>query len=510
MTFPVVRPASGRLVSGFVLAIAAGLAAGPVTGQAVRGELCFPLEGWSIVGHWHVGSAARSCREGWGLPGRIGTGWTLMRPGAAVPESVQGAWIRNRFTFRRSRWRNLLLEFEELDPRARVLLNGVLIEGAGPGVRLDLAPFLRKGANHLSIVLPACGKGEVTVPKASLWGETTGGRVRLALKFREWEFQKEMVEAGIPPSWLKGGDTTAWRTTVPVPPDGHEAWLARAPYCLKAVIDVPSYWRGRPLTAFLHGIPGEPEVWVNGTRVVERLRTPARVDLGNLLKLNGFDTVCLVYDRPPDVPPGNAAPPGEPRGGGVVAVHWETWVPRPRVPQGSTVWYELGIGADTPGIGNALAYASEILKTGSTPFDISWAPLGTGGPSGSTACAVLTAIWSGSPFTSSGLAAAEAMVKERIASVTARHWVMTPPTAGSRRDSGANQRLALFTRRITAAAEERHAGLVPVYQVFQSALRSQRRWPARPEFSGASGDLTPQGSYLAALAVIEGLSLHRD
>jgi len=486
------------LVTGLILAVSAGSAAA----QAVRGEYCFPLEGWSIAGHWHVGSLAQSCREGWALPGRIGAGWKVMRPGAAVPQADQGAWLRNRFYFRRSRWRNLLVEFRELDPRTRVLVNGALLEGAAPGTRIDLSRYLRKGANFLSVVLPACGKGEFRVPEASLWGETSGGRARLAVKFKEWEFRKERIEPSMPQAWLKGGDTTAWRITVAAPPDASEAWLADAPYCLKTVLDVPAYWRGRPLAAFLHGIPGEPGVWVNGVLVVERLKTPARIDLRGLLKLNGYDTLCLVYDRPPPVPAGGR------RGGGVAAVHWDTWVALPRTVPGSTIWYELGIGADSPGIRRALALASEVLAVSSTPFVLSWAPIGADLPAGSTSYTLLTAIWSSSPFTSIGLSAAEAMVKERIASVTGRHWIMTPPTVGSKLAAGANQRLALFSRRIVAAAEERGAGLVPVFQVFQVALRSQRRWPARPDLTDAAGSLTPQGSYLAALAVVYGLSLH--
>jgi hypothetical protein len=188
-------------------------------------------------------------------------------------------------------------------------------------------------------------------------------------------------------------------------------------------------------------------------------------------------------------------------------VHWDTWVAPPRTVPGSTIWYELGIGADSPGIRRALALASEVLEVSSTPFGLSWAPLGTDLPAGSTSYTLLTAIWSSSPFTSIGLSAAEAMVKERIASVTGRHWIMTPPTVGSKLAAGANQRLALFSRRIVAAAEERGVGLVPVFQVFQVALRSQRRWPTRPDLTDAAGSLTPQGSYLAALAVVDGLSL---
>jgi hypothetical protein len=266
---------------------------------------------------------------------------------------------------------------------------------------------------------------------------------------------------------------------------------------------MPSYWRGRPFAIFLNGIPGEPEVWVNGTRVAEKLRSPARIDIRRALKLDGYDTLTLVYDRPPEALPA-------PRRGGMAAVHWETWVALPRVASGSTVWYELGIGAESRGIRDALGYASEILAVSSTPFELNWAPLDSGAAEGSPPGALLTAIWSASPFSSSGLSAAEAMVRARLAAVTGRHWIMTPPTAGSRQSSGPNQRLALFSRRITAAAEEKEAGIIPVFHVFQCALKAQRRWPARPDLADQYGSLTPAGSYLAALAIIEGLSLGRE
>ena len=47
---------------------------------------------------------------------------------------------------------------------------------------------------------------------------------------------------------------------------------------------------------------------------------------------------------------------------------------------------------------------------------------------------------------------------------------------------------------------------VPVFDVFNSALRRQRLWPARPVLSDGAGALTPVGAYLTALIILDTLA----
>src|SRR5689334_18591625 len=90
----------GRVIAA---ALVAALAA--ASARAQGGDLCFPVEGWALVGRWHVGSGARSAREGWAARRGADAAWRRIAPGALLPESAAGTWLRATLEVESRRWR---------------------------------------------------------------------------------------------------------------------------------------------------------------------------------------------------------------------------------------------------------------------------------------------------------------------------------------------------------------------------------------------------------------------
>src|SRR5258706_2063318 len=87
----------------------AALACCGVPAAAGSGDLLFPVEGWALVGRWHLGSGARSAREGWAVRRGADTGWRRVAPGAPWPAAAAGAWLRAGVDADPRRWREPVL-----------------------------------------------------------------------------------------------------------------------------------------------------------------------------------------------------------------------------------------------------------------------------------------------------------------------------------------------------------------------------------------------------------------
>ena len=169
----------------------------------------------------------------------------------------------------------------------------------------------------------------------------------------------------------------------------------------------------------------------------------------------------------------------------------------------------------------ATEYASEILAVSATSFVLSWEWEGdAAGPEvhgpyldldvvGERGLAA--AFWSATPFKEADREVAMKATEEWCTGVSGSSpgalWLVTPPTVGSRHGSVANTRLKAHGRELTRLAERIGARTIPFNDMCRSALRDQKREPTRPSFSDLSGVLTPHGSYLLALAILETLSL---
>ncbi len=114
-------------------------------------------------------------------------------------------------------------------------------------------------------------------------------------------------------------------------------------------------------------------------------------------------------------------------------------------------------------------------------------------------------------MTGASLAAARAELEERCASApvvrAGRVWLVTAPPAGRSMRTPGNSRLGDFNKDVAELAGRRGAKVLPVFDVFRSALRRQRRWPARANLADDAGRLTPHGSYLMALVLLDSFSL---
>jgi hypothetical protein len=145
-----------------------------------------------------------------------------------------------------------------------------------------------------------------------------------------------------------------------------------------------------------------------------------------------------------------------------------------------------------------------------TVYTLEW----TGSAAGTAG--TLVAAWSGTAFRGADLAA----VREAVPAVLSAAadpvppsigrrmvWLMTPPTVGHDRRAGVNSRLLDHDKALVALARTAGARPVPVFEVFNSVLRRQRLWPARPEWTDASGVLSPHGAYLAGLVLLDTLSM---
>ncbi len=482
--------------------------------QAYRGDLCFPFEGWALVAHWHLGSAARSAREGWLRREYNDRTWGRARAGEWLPRAKAGLWIRNAFQFKKHLWKEFIMAPIDLPPGARMFINSTELRVLPTEADLSLFAYLRAGTNILVLVYPPLESRAYKVPLISLHAVSRSTEKQYSLgTLKTWRIRRERIESEIPVEWLKSSNTIAWRA-LSQPPTIRDDWLPDTPYCLKAVLEVPYFWRKRELAAFLHDIPGEPAVYMNGVRLVDRLTTPARIDLKGHMKFNGKDTLCLVYES---LPSGQGGKDGR---WGMVAVRWSSSVRAPQVPPGSALLYKGAIGGNQEGVAQALRYVSQVLEVSATPFTLSWAEMEDGVVSGAgygpmvvpaETHGLVAAVWSASPFREADRAVARRAVAGWCGRFRAEAqrpvWLVTPPTAGRRVSSVTNTRLLVHNKELRDLASNCGAKIIPVYDVCRSALRRQKRWPARPAFSDTSGHLTAHGSYLMALAILDTLSL---
>lgn len=506
-----------RVLLGFRTAAVLAALAAAAPASALRGELCFPVEGWGVVSHWHVGSAARSVREGWWRGSFNDRGWGRIKAGDWLPRAEHGVWIRQAFECRKDLWRDFVMAPIDLPPGARMLVNGAETDLLSSASEFSLGPYLRKGTNTLIIVYPPLAERAARVPAIDLAGVSrTSGKRRSLGSLKIWRVSAEEVLAGIPDGWLSSSDTTPWRITSATPPTVDDRWLPAAPFCLKAVLDVPAYWRKRRLSVFLSSIPGSPAVHFNGERMVDRLACPARLDLGGKMLFNGRDTLCLVYDSVPAS--------GSDADWGMAAVRWEAGAPRPRFESGAHLLLDLLEHGDQPGAARAARYAAELLAVSATSFDLAW--MGTEpeiaageayGPEVVPADdapgvdGLMIVAWSATGF---GTAAREAAVKaarDRCAAYRARSpgrcWIVTPPMAGGALGARDNARLEGHGKKLAAVAAECGARTVPFNDVCRTALRVRRQWPCAPAFWDHDAFLTPHGGFLMALAILEAFSL---
>lgn len=486
-------PARRCLLALFGLGL---LVPGDAPATAQRGDLCFPLEGWGIVARWRVGSGARSVREGWARRLYNDHGWARVKGGAPLPAAPSGIWLRTTFRYRRSSWTDAFINPAPLPPEARLFVNGLPVGWAPGAPPVWIGPLLRGGTNAVAVYLPAGGDGAGSAPALEVRGlGRASGKDLAVARLSAWRVRPEELAPALSPAWLKGapgGDAPGQASTMP---GADEAALPHAPVGIRAILDVPAYWRSRPLAVFLHEVPGAPAVYLNGRMLVDALHAPARVDLGHAFNFDGRDTLTLVW---PDGPPAAAA------AWGIASLHWSPAVAPPDLPSGSVVAWDPTVGANQPGADRALAYASQILAISATAYALEW----TRSPTGPVLIAgTLVAAWSGTSFRGAEMAAAREAVSGRLAAARPPVWLMTPPTVGRSRNGTINGRLLEHDRALVALARTAGARPVPVFEVFNSALRRQRLWPARPEWSDGSGTLTPYGAYLIGLVIVDTLSL---
>ena len=496
-----------------------------------------------MVSRWHLGLTLSSVQEGWVRRTYSDRSWARVRAGAWLPAASSGVWLRQAFRFRKSLWNDLFMETDSLPAGTRVMVNGADLGVLPAGRSVRIAAQVRSGANTLFVVYPPLSRRIARVPVIALKAVSrSSGKLRPLVTLKSWRMREERVTAEVPESWLKSSESRGWRIIVPCPPSANDDWLPRSAYCAKAVLDVPSYWGRRKMSAFFHEIPGEPAVYFNGVRLVERLVSPARLDLSGRVKYNGRDTLCLVYSSPP-------AAGADVAGRGIVALRWDPSIPAPRIPPGSTLLYEIAPASFQEGVRRAFLYAAQILESSAVPFDMAWcerghAPFPVLGPPDSLllpappsragagaeagagrppALFLVAAAWSASPFGQSerqdalneaarivGNLKEDALKAAGMRTQTQKDvalWIATQPTAGRKTGTVANSLLADFSRNTTRFAKNHGARVIPAFDVFRSALRRQRRWPARPDFSDQEGVLTPHGSYFLALTLLDTFSL---
>jgi hypothetical protein len=78
---------------------------------------------------------------------------------------------------------------------------------------------------------------------------------------------------------------------------------------------------------------------------------------------------------------------------------------------------------------------------------------------------------------------------------------------GTKRVSVINERLMFHNRELRRVAGAAGARFIPVFEVTRSALKRAKRGPVLPEFAIDTGEWTPAGSYVAALSLLDALSL---
>ena len=502
----------------------------PAMAQEIRGELCFPFEGWALVSHWHVGTTVRSKAEGWERRMYNDRGWDRMKAGSILTKGESPVWLRQEFVLRKSLWRDILLDAPELPRGTMVFLNGTpagvtvsISSGTVFAEGVALSPAARSGTNVLCLVLPSGPEG-TTVPRVVLRAVArSSGRIRSPGQIGVWRAREDRIARAVPPEWLKAPDTSAWRFVADRPPVFEDGAIPPAPYCLKAVLDVPHFWRDRKPILYLHDIPGSPAVYLNGAPLTGRLSSPARFELNGRIRFNGRDVLCLVYDEPPRSMKGSAD------GWGMAAIYWDEAVSHPRFLPGTTLYYDAVQETGQPGFRTALTYVKQVLATGTTPFDINWEPsplsagaeetvtstsagrLGAEGKKAPYAFGLVAASWSASPFRAAERGPALKEAERICSSYRARFpgvvWLVTQPTAGRKVTSSANASLLIYNRDMIRMAGSCGARAVPGFDVFRSALRRQRRWPARPDFTDSEGRMTPHGSYLLAIVILETMAL---
>lgn len=487
------------------------LAAWP--GIAGAGDLCLPLplEGWALVGRWHVGSAARSVREGWLQPAFRANEWAKVSAGGWLPRSASGCWLRARFQLRKALWTTVGLDLAEVPSGTRAFINGVEVRWTATvaGAPADVSSLVRSGENVLVLVTPSIEARIAKAPRASLAGISSSGRERTAPVGPPWRCRADQVEAAIPPAWLRSSDTSVWRVSLPRPPAAADDWLPRAPLCVKAVLNLPPQWRGRRFSVFLHGLAGSPEVWLNGERVAGPVVSPVRVDLGKKMNFDGRDVLCLLYPEPP-AGGGNAGQ------WGVAALRWDANVPLPRFPSGSALVFDPGAWAGQEGVRQALAFAAGAASVSATPWAFSWldaaapAPTtATGTGTGVPAAGLVVAAWGATAYREADFPAFQEEASRRLArwnERARRAWVLVPPALGKRADSSRNERLRVYNKSVRNLARSAGAGFIPAYDVFRSALRRSRRWPVRADLTDDEGTLGPQGACLLGLVILDAFS----
>jgi len=339
-------------------------------------------------------------REGWARRTYTDRAWSRLGGGKPLPAAPQGVWLRATFRYKRSSWSGARLVAPDgtaaaLPAGTRVFLNGAMGDPA------EAAPLLRSGTNTIVLALPP---GALAAPLLEL--RATGresGKERTVARFGLWRCRAEEIAPELGAGWIRGtgpGDTPQPSAVLPTAAD---AGLPRAPLGVRAVLDVPAYWRGRSLSLYLHAIPGTPQVYLNGRLIVEALHAPARVELGAAFAFDGRDTIALVYPEPPA--------PADQGDWGVVALHWAAGVPPPAFRSGAVLGWEPGDGALQPGARQALRYAAEILAVSATAFTLGWEdhPLGPVDPAGT-----VVAAWSGTLFRGADLAAVRERAEARL------------------------------------------------------------------------------------------------
>jgi len=489
------RVEAAVIAASFVWTAVAG-AAGPL-----RGDLAFPLEGWALVAQWSVGAGARSVREGWLRREYNDRGWEQAVSGSPLASAADGLWFRNAFRAKSSGSSVIHATFRDLPVGARVFLNGKVLPGVREGGETGLTEVLRGKTNLIAVFCPPHAPGEGRVPEVSIVYRRQDGSIKRPAPLRKWRVRRESIEREVQENWLRRADASEWKIRTPLVPLECDGWFTGGPVCVKAILDVPYYWRKRPITVMFHSLPGEPDVYLNGVKVAGKLATPWKYDASAKLKFDGRDTLCLVFPAPPSCTSGTDGR------WGMVALHWEAAVRLPSFRSGSRVLVDASGGARQEGMRQALRFASELLAMSSTVWSMEWVEKA----SGTAFAAALVASWPTGSFSSTEISAADAAAQGRVESlrrtVSAPLWLVTPPTAGKKASLAANERMATYCRKAGKWAEAAGVRVLPVFDVFRSALRRQKRWPARPDWSDGTGFLTTQGSYLAALVLLDNLAM---
>ncbi len=439
--------------------------------------------------------------------------WPKVAAGKPLAKSPQGAWLRTAFVMQPGEWREPAVFLEGLPDGAKVFLNGRPLAWAGPSATVALGAELRKGTNLLIVVTPPDGGTAWVAPRGVVSGvaRKTGKR-RPVSTIRTWKARAEQIESAIPEAWIRSPDITVWRTTATRPPGPEDLELPSAAACWKAALEVPYMWRGRPVAAFLHALPGTPDVWVNGERVAEAVRTPVRLDLAGRLKFNGRDVLSLVYHTLP--------PPGAPGDGAraLVALRWDAAPAAPALPSGTPWKLEVPAGPAAAGARAALTYAAEILAMSASPYEFRWTEEVPAAAASATPTAgatepdppVILGGWAGAGFRGADLAAAREAVARRLEIAPppgSVRWIMTHPAVGTNRLLGPNERLMDHNRKLRQLATRGGARFIPVYEMTRSALKRAKRDSVKPVYAAESGDWTPAGAYVAALALLDAISL---